>query len=151
MNTSKNSKSSKNNALMKFSKISKKLLTCFTVFLCAFSLVGCSNTSTKTDTTKTDTKKTTSSAVVEKGDVVKIDFVGKVNGKEFDGGSASDYVLEVGSGTFIDGFEDQLIGHKTNENFNVKVLFPEDYGVDNLNGEEATFKTSIQKIYKEAK
>lgn len=135
----------------KFSTFSRKILTSLTVLLCVFTLVGCTNSSSTKDKASDNSKKSTSTAVVKKGDVVKIDFVGKVNGKEFDGGSASDYILEVGSGTFIDGFEDQLIGHKVNENFNVKVLFPEDYGVDNLNGEEATFKTSIQKIYREAK
>lgn len=128
----------------------KKVISLLAVFLCVFSLVGCSN-STSTSNSSKSTKQSTSTAVVKKGDVVKIDFVGKVDGKEFDGGSSSDYVLEVGSGTFIDGFEDQLIGHKTKDNFKISVVFPEDYGVDSLNGKEAVFQTSIQKIYKEAK
>lgn len=75
----------------------KKVISLLAVFLCVFSLVGCSNTTSTSNSSKS-TKQSASTAVVKKGDVVKIDFVGKVDGKEFDGGSSSDYVLEVGSG-----------------------------------------------------
>lgn len=115
--------------------------------LCALSLTGCATNENTKDKKTTGT----STSVVEEGDVVKLDFVGTIDGKEFEGGSSSNYVLEVGSNTFIDGFEEQIVGHKANENFEIEVLFPEDYGIDDLNGKEATFKTSIKAIYKEAK
>ncbi|MDD6432347.1 MAG: trigger factor [Lactobacillaceae bacterium] len=82
----------------------------------------------------------------EKGDTVVIDYEGSVDGKKFDGGSADNYSLELGSGSFIPGFEDQLIGHNSGDDVDVKVTFPEDYHAKNLAGKEATFKVKIHEI-----
>lgn len=88
------------------------------------------------------------------GDAVTIDFVGTVNGVEFDGGSATSYVLELGSGDFIAGFEDQIIGHNVGETFDVNVTFPDGYGQTtdaegntiDLSGANAVFTTTLNDI-----
>ncbi|CAK8054233.1 trigger factor [Eupransor demetentiae] len=82
----------------------------------------------------------------EKGDTVIIDFDGSVDGDHFDGGQAKDYSLELGSGSFIPGFEDQLIGHEAGQDVDVKVTFPEDYQAKNLAGKEALFEVTIHEI-----
>ncbi len=82
----------------------------------------------------------------EKGDTVVIDYKGSVDGEEFDGGSAENYSLELGSGSFIPGFEDQLIGHNADEDVDVNVTFPEDYHAKNLDGKDALFKVKIHEI-----
>lgn len=82
----------------------------------------------------------------EKGDTVVIDYKGSVDGEEFDGGSAENYSLELGSGSFIPGFEDQLIGHNADEDVDVNVTFPEDYHAKNLAGKGALFKVKIHEI-----
>lgn len=82
----------------------------------------------------------------EKGDTVVIDYKGSVDGEEFDGGSAENYSLELGSGSFIPGFEDQLIGHNADEDVDVNVTFPEDYHSKNLAGKDALFKVKIHEI-----
>jgi trigger factor len=82
----------------------------------------------------------------EKGDIVVMDFVGSVGGVEFPGGSAKDYSLELGSGSFIPGFEDQLIGIKAGEERLVKVDFPADYGAEDLAGKAAEFKVNAKTI-----
>ena len=81
-----------------------------------------------------------------KGDTVVIDYVGTIDGEKFDGGSADNYSLELGSGSFIPGFEDQLIGHKADEDVDVKVTFPEDYHAKNLAGKEAVFNVKIHEV-----
>ena len=81
-----------------------------------------------------------------KGDTVTIDYKGTVDGKAFDGGSAEDYSLELGSNTFIPGFEDQLIGHKAGDEVDVVVTFPEDYGAKDLAGKEAHFATKVHEV-----
>ena len=81
-----------------------------------------------------------------KGDTVTIDYTGTIDGKPFDGGSAQNYSLELGSGTFIPGFEDQLIGHKAGDDVDVVVTFPEDYGAKDLAGKEAHFATKIHEV-----
>ncbi|WP_283620526.1 trigger factor [Limosilactobacillus avium] len=81
-----------------------------------------------------------------KGDTVVIDYEGSVDGKKFDGGSADNYSLELGSGSFIPGFEDQLIGHNTGDDVDVKVTFPKDYHAKNLAGKDATFKVKVHEI-----
>ncbi|MBA2914099.1 trigger factor [Limosilactobacillus frumenti] len=81
-----------------------------------------------------------------KGDTVVIDYEGTVDGKKFDGGSADNYSLELGSGSFIPGFEDQLIGHNTGDDVEVKVTFPKDYHAKNLAGKDATFKVKMHEI-----
>lgn len=83
---------------------------------------------------------------VKDGDVVNIDYVGTVDGKEFDGGSAEGYNLTIGSGSFIDDFEDQLIGHKPGDEVKVEVTFPDDYSSEDLAGKDAVFDTTINYI-----
>ena len=82
----------------------------------------------------------------KKGDVAVIDFVGSVNGEEFKGGKGSNYPLELGSGAFIPGFEDQLIGKKAGDKVDVKVTFPENYHAKDLAGKEAVFAVEIKEI-----
>lgn len=79
------------------------------------------------------------------GDVVVMDFVGTVDGKEFDGGKAQNYELELGSHTFIPGFEEQLVGKKAGEEVDVQVTFPENY-VEELKGKDATFHCTIHEV-----
>lgn len=81
-----------------------------------------------------------------KGDTVVIDFDGYVDGKQFDGGKADNYSLELGSNSFIPGFEDQLVGHKAGEDVDVKVTFPADYQAEDLRDKEATFKVTIHEV-----
>lgn len=82
----------------------------------------------------------------EKGDHVSIDFDGSVDGAAFDGGKAEDFDLELGSGSFIGNFEEQVEGLKVGEEKDVVVTFPEAYGVDELNGKEAVFKVKVNGI-----
>ncbi|MCQ2792341.1 MAG: trigger factor [Bacilli bacterium] len=81
----------------------------------------------------------------KKGDTVILDFEGFVDGKPFDGGKANNYELALGSGQFIPGFEDQLIGVKANDKKEVNVTFPKEY-VENLKGKNATFKCTIHEV-----
>ena len=83
---------------------------------------------------------------VEKGDMIKLDFDGSVDGVPFEGGKAQDYPLTIGSGSFIPGFEDQLIGAKIGEELDVNVTFPEDYQAENLKGKAAVFKCKVNEI-----
>ena len=80
------------------------------------------------------------------GDTVVIDFEGKVDGKPFDGGKAENYSLELGSKTFIPGFEDQLVGHKAGDEVEVKVTFPDDYQAKDLQGKDAVFEVKIHEV-----
>lgn len=82
----------------------------------------------------------------ENGDTVNIDFAGSIDGVAFDGGTGSDYDLTLGSGTFIDGFEDQIVGHMPGETFGVNVTFPDDYQATNLAGKDAVFATTLNYI-----
>jgi trigger factor len=84
----------------------------------------------------------------ERGDIAVIDFEGFIDDKPFEGGKAENYQLELGSNTFIPGFEDQIIGHNVNENFNVNVTFPEDYRVEELRGKSAAFKVTLKALNK---
>ena len=84
----------------------------------------------------------------KKGDIVNIDFVGSVDGVKFDGGSAEGYDLTLGSGSFIPGFEDQLIGAKKGDKKDVKVTFPEDYHAEELKGKEAVFECTVNAVKK---
>ena len=83
---------------------------------------------------------------IAKGDIAIIDFKGFVDGVAFDGGEGNDYSLEIGSGTFIDNFEEQLIGLAVGEKKEVKVSFPESYGKEELNGKPAMFEVEIKSI-----
>lgn len=82
---------------------------------------------------------------VEKGDIAVIDFKGFVNDEAFEGGEGKDYPLEIGSNTFIPGFEDGLIGAEKGKEIDVKVKFPEDY-MENLKGKDAVFKVTVKEI-----
>ena len=79
------------------------------------------------------------------GDTVVMDFVGKVGGEAFEGGSAENYELELGSHQFIPGFEEQLVGHKAGEKVNVNVKFPENY-TEELKGKDATFECTLHEV-----
>lgn len=85
-------------------------------------------------------------AVIEKGDFAIIDFAGTVDGEPFSGGEGKGYPLEVGSNSFIPGFEDQLVGLSKGDSTDVEVTFPEDYFVKDLAGKEAIFKVNIQEV-----
>ena len=80
------------------------------------------------------------------GDTAVIDFEGFVDGVAFDGGKAEGHALELGSGQFIPGFEDQIVGHNIGEEFDVVVTFPEEYGAEELAGKEAVFKIKLHEI-----
>lgn len=85
---------------------------------------------------------------IENGDMVTIDFDGYVDGKRFEGGKGEDYPLTIGSHTFIDTFEDQLIGKKTGEECEVNVTFPAEYHVEELKNKPALFKVTVKEIQK---
>ena len=85
---------------------------------------------------------------VEKGDIATIDFEGFVDGKAFEGGKAENHDLEIGSNTFIPGFEDQIIGMKIDEEKDIQVKFPEEYFSKELAGKDATFKVKLHEIKK---
>ena len=86
------------------------------------------------------------SVKAENGDTVIIDFDGSVDGDHFDGGQADDFSLELGSGQFIPGFEEQLVGHSTGEDVNVTVTFPKDYQAADLANKEALFEVKIHEL-----
>ena len=99
--------------------------------------------------TGSTTYSTETSLTVESGDTVNIDYVGTVDGVEFEGGSTDGLGtdLVIGSGSYIDGFEDQLIGAHPGDTVEVNVTFPEDYGVEDLNGKAAVFTVTVNGIY----
>lgn len=82
----------------------------------------------------------------KKDDLAIIDFEGFVDGKAFDGGKAENYSIKLGSNQFIPGFEDQIIGHKVSEEFDVNVKFPDDYHAENLKGKDSVFKCKINEL-----
>lgn len=82
----------------------------------------------------------------ENGDTVVIDFEGFCDGEAFDGGKAEEYNLELGSGNFIPGFEEQVVGHNTGDEFTIDVKFPEEYQAENLKGKDAQFKIKLHEI-----
>lgn len=93
-----------------------------------------------------NTKKVEENRETVKGDTVVIDFVGSIDGVEFKGGKGNAYPLELGSGSFIPGFEDQLIGKKAGDKVDVKVTFPENYHAKDLAGKDAVFAVEIKEI-----
>lgn len=107
---------------------------------------GTSDTAENTDTPVLSTD---SSLTIENGDTVNIDYVGTVDGVEFDGGSTNGAGadLTIGSGRYIDDFEEQLIGSHPGDTVEVNVAFPEDYGNEELNGKDAVFEVVINGIY----
>lgn len=80
------------------------------------------------------------------GDTVVIDFVGSVDGVEFDGGKGDNFSLELGSGQFIPGFEEQLVGSKAGDTVEVNVTFPENYQAEDLAGKDAKFVTTVHEV-----
>lgn len=80
------------------------------------------------------------------GDIVVIDFKGSVDGVAFDGGEGTNHSLKLGSKQFIEGFEEQIVGHKKNEDFSINVKFPEDYGAKDLAGKDAVFEIKLHEI-----
>ena len=84
----------------------------------------------------------------EIGDFATIDFTGYVNNEKFEGGEAKDYRLELGSHTFIEGFENQIVGMKKGEERDINVTFPENYHAENLKGKPAVFKVALKKVEK---
>ncbi len=84
------------------------------------------------------------------GDVVVVDFVGRVDGEEFEGGRAENAEIELGAAGYIPGFEDQLVGAKAGEERTIRVVFPEDYRVENLAGREAEFAVTVKEVKKPA-
>jgi trigger factor len=85
-------------------------------------------------------------ASAENGDRVTIDFVGRIDGEPFEGGSAEDAPLELGSGSFLPGFEEQLVGIASGEKRDVKLVFPDDYGAAHLAGKEAVFEVTAREV-----
>lgn len=98
----------------------------------------------------TNEKDVDTSREVKDGDYINIDYLGKIDGVAFEGGSTDGKGSDVtiGSGRFIPGFEDQIIGHKPGETFDIKVTFQEDYGKEELNGKEAVFTITVNHFYK---
>ena len=98
------------------------------------------------DKIASETKQTLTEGTVEDGDTVNIDYVGKLDGEEFDGGSAEGYDLEIGSCTFIDGFEDGIIGMQVGETKDLELTFPEDYHSEELAGKDVVFTVTVNSI-----
>ncbi|OPY56353.1 MAG: Trigger factor [Pelotomaculum sp. PtaU1.Bin035] len=84
--------------------------------------------------------------IVEKGDIAVVDFLGKIDGVPFNGGEGEDYSLEIGSGSFIQGFEDQVIGMSIGETKDIQVTFPEQYRAEELAGKDAVFTVMLKGI-----
>ena len=105
--------------------------------------------SQESDTSGTSTLSTDTSLTVEDGDTVNIDYVGSVDGVEFDGGSTNGQGtdLTIGSGLYIDNFEEQLIGSHPGDTVEVNVTFPDDYSSEDLQGQDALFEVTINGIY----
>ncbi|MCW9032682.1 MAG: trigger factor [Rhodospirillales bacterium] len=93
-----------------------------------------------------ETNAVTSNRKSKKGDFVVIDFVGSIDGEEFSGGKADDYQLELGSGQFIPGFEEQVIGAKAGDKLEAKVKFPDEYGSEDLAGKDAVFAVTVKEL-----
>ncbi len=116
----------------------KKLLGLVLVLMI---LVGCQGNNTSSGT---------SGNLVSEGDVVKASFVGKMDGEVFSGGSATDQIIEIGSGLYIDGFEDGFIGMKIGETKAVNLTFPSNY-YEELADKEVVFELTVSNIYKSVK
>lgn len=91
-------------------------------------------------------EKKESTDAAKDGDETVIDFVGKKDGVAFDGGTGTDYTLKLGSGQFIPGFEEAIVGHKAGEEFDIELSFPDDYHAKDLAGEKVTFTTTLKKV-----
>ncbi len=100
----------------------------------------------KSEQEKNASFKTVTDRAVADGDMIQLDFEGFVDGVAFDGGKGEDYPLTIGSGSFIPGFEEQLIGAEIGKELDVNVTFPENYQAENLKGKDATFKCTVKGI-----
>jgi len=98
------------------------------------------------DVEKSTTMADVEDRAVEKGDIVNLDYLGKVDGVAFEGGTAQGQTLEIGSGHFIPGFEDQMIGMKIGEEKDLQVKFPDEYHAENLKGKDAVFHVKVNGI-----
>lgn len=154
-------KQSQKRIIDKFLKIGLPIIL-FVIFVGILVVDPFSSTDTDTDnsdstntesTSDTDTDTTSyltdSSLTIEDGDTVNIDFVGTIDGVEFSGGNTNGAGtdLVIGSGSYIDDFEEQLIGTHPGDTVEVNVTFPEDYGKEELNGQDAVFEVVINGIY----
>ncbi len=83
---------------------------------------------------------------VKEGDIILLDFLGKVDGEPFEGGEAKNFELTIGSGSFIPGFEEQLVGAEIGQEFDIKVTFPQEYHAEELKGQEAVFTVTVNEI-----
>lgn len=88
----------------------------------------------------------TNGGTTQEGDEIVLDFTGSIDGKEFDGGSSTDYSYTVGSGNFIDDLDKGLVGKEAGKDYDINVKFPDDYGNEELNGKDAVFKVNIKSI-----
>ena len=95
-------------------------------------------------------KKAAKTVKAKEGDAVFIDYVGRLNGEEFEGGKGEDFQLELGSGTFIPGFEDQLVGSKAGQEALVNVTFPEEYHSEDLKGKAVEFTVNVKEVRRPA-
>ena len=120
----------------------KTILTICMCFVLMFSITGCGGSTDKTSKTKKET------VTAKMGDRVGIDFDGYLDGKKFEGGSATNYYINLGSNTFIDNFEDQIVGHKVGETFDVNVTFPDTYSEESLRGKDVVFKVTLHEIWR---
>lgn len=100
----------------------------------------------KREAEKNATNKTVEDRAAKDGDIATIDFDGSVDGVAFDGGKGENYPLTIGSGTFIPGFEEQIVGHNVGDTFDVNVTFPEDYNASELAGKAAVFACRLNKL-----
>lgn len=91
----------------------------------------------------------TDKTTVEDGDIVNLDYSGSIDGEAFDGGTAEDQYLTIGSGSFIEGFEEQLVGKEVGTEFDINVTFPEDYASDEVAGKDAVFHINLKNISQE--
>lgn len=137
---------------MKTKKSLQWIIPLAVVLVLAIVLIVGSRPASETETDSTETAvtlQTDSSLEIKDGDTVSIEYVGTIDGVEFEGGSTGDAgaILVVGSGSYIDDFEEQLIGAHPGDEVEVKVTFPEDYGKEELNGKDAVFMVKVHGIY----
>lgn len=104
------------------------------------------DSSVRTDVKLADALEAVEDATVEEGDTANIDYEGKLDGEAFEGGTSKGYDLEIGSNTFIDGFEDGLVGVKVGETVDIPLTFPENYGSEELAGQDVVFTVTVNEV-----
>lgn len=104
------------------------------------------NAEIENDITANDLYKELSEGVVQEGDIANIDYIGTKDGVQFEGGTATQYELEIGSGTFIEGFEEGLIGMEIGSMKDLNLTFPENYGKEELNGADVVFSVNVNSV-----